>query len=336
MINHHASYKRPRREDVARKAGVSVATVSYVLNNRPKPIREETRARVLAAVQELGYKPHTLARSLKTGNTWAVGMVIPVVASPGLAYMASRVQDHLSRSGYQTIMANAHEDPGREEQLLDMLLSQPVDGIIACPASVYETNRFKRILATGTPLVFMDRFAHGVLTDCVTSDNAGATRQATDYLIRQGCRTILCLSYSLTASSAIERVEGYRQGLEAAGVVPDPAFTLIIRDPIGDIAEKVILDHIERHGLPDGILCTTQELGLHLTQAFRHQNIPLPEKRVVVFDADWAELLTPPVPVVRQNLGKIAVTAVELLLERLGGSTAAPQSVRVPAELIVY
>ena len=336
MNNHNSSYKRPRREDVARLAGVSVATVSYVLNNSPKPVADETRTRVLAAVEELGYKPHALARSLKTGSTCTVGVVIPVVASPGMAYMASKVQDELSHSGYQAIMANAHEDPEREEHLLEMLTSQPVDGMIVSPASIFETRRFERILKTGIPLVFMDRFARGVSADCVTSDNTGAARQAAAYLASQGCRKILCLSFSLTASSALERVDGYHQALLSAGLPVDPALTLVIRDPIGELAEKAVLEHVELHGLPDGVLCTTQELGLHFLQAFRHQNLPLPEKRVVVFDADWAELLSPPMPTVRQNLHEVAVTAVRLLLDRLNGSTEEPQTVRVPAELIVY
>jgi DNA-binding LacI/PurR family transcriptional regulator len=335
MNSRNTSYKRPRREDVARLAGVSVATVSYVLNNSPKPVTEETRKKILLAVQQLGYKPHGLARSLKTGNTCTIGLVIPVVASPGMAYMASIVQDELSRHGYQVIMGNAYEDPEREKNLLEVLSSQPVDGMIVTPSSLYETLRFDQIMEMGIPLVFMDRYVQGIHTDCVITDNSTATRRATEYLIGQGCTTILSLSYSTVASSALERMEGYRQALSAHGVPVNPDRILVIRDPNGDSMEKIILEHIDQYGVPDGILCTTQELGLHFVRALQHRGIPIPEKKVVIFDADWAELLSPPIPVIRQDLQNMALTTVQLLLDRLNGNTDPPKVIRYPAELIV-
>ncbi|HMD88588.1 MAG TPA: LacI family DNA-binding transcriptional regulator [Anaerolineaceae bacterium] len=329
------SNKRPRREDVARLAGVSVATVSYVLNNSPKPVAEETRNKILLAIQQLGYRPHGLARSLKTGNTCTIGLVIPVIASPGMAYMASIVQDELSRHGYQVIMGNAYEDPDRENNLLEILISQPVDGMIVTPASVYETSRFNQIINMGIPLVFMDRYVQGIQTDCVVTDNLTAAYNATEYLIGQGCSTILSLSYSTVASSAQERMEGYHNALSAHGMRINPDQMLVIRDPNGDSMEKVIKEHIDRYGVPDGILCTTQELGLHFVRALQTQGIPIPPKKVVIFDADWAELLSPPIPIIQQNLQSMALTAVQFLLNRLNGNTDPPKVIRIPAEMIV-
>lgn len=335
MITKNSTYKRPRREDVARLAGVSVATVSYVLNHSPKPVAEETRSKVLSAVKQLGYQPHGLARSLKTGSTLTIGLVIPVIASPGLAYMASKVQDELARKGYQAVMANSHEDPGMEELLLDKLVSQPVDGMIVSPASVHEARRFERIQEMGIPLVFMDRYVNGVEADRVATESRGAARTAAGYLLDQGCRNTLCLSYSHVASSAIERVEGYREALAARGA-DHQAQVLVIRDPEGETAEQALLEHFDRSGIPDGILCTTQELGIQLVRAFRHRGLPLPENKVVIFDADWGEVLNPPIPVIKQNLLQIALTSVRLMLERLQGSTDDPQTILYPAELIRY
>ena len=334
MNSKNSSYKRPRREDVARLAGVSVATVSYVLNNSPKPVTEETRRKILLAIQQLGYKPHALARSLKTGNTCTIGLIIPVVASPGMAYMASIVQDELSRHGYQVIMGSTYEDPERENNLLEMLSSQPVDGMIVTPASFYETRRFEQLIEMGIPLIFMDRYVQDVQADCVVTDNFSATREATEYLISQGCTTILSLSYSTVASSALERLAGYRQALSAHGITENPDQILVIRDPNGDSMEKVIFDHIDQFGVADGILCTTQELGIHFVRVLQHSGISIPKKKVVIFDADWAELLNPPIPIIKQDLQKVAMTAVQLLLDRLKGSTDSPKIIRYPAEMI--
>ncbi len=336
MNSKKSSYKRPRREDVARLAGVSVATVSYVINNSPKPIADSTRRKVLSAIEQLGYKPHALARSLKTGNSCTIGLVIPVVASSGMAYMASIVQDELFHHGYRVIMANSHEDPEREKNLLEALTSQLVDGMIVTPASQYESRRFEQILQTGTPLVFMDRYAQGINADRVTTNNLAATQRATEYLIAQGCSKLLTLSYSSVASSALERVEGYRQALLAHGIPINQDQILVIRDPNGDSIEKTVLEYIDLHGFPDSVLCTTQELGIHCVRALQHRGIPIPENKVVIFDADWAELLTPPIPVIKQDLHNMALTAVRLLIERLNGSTKPPEVILLNAEMIIY
>jgi DNA-binding LacI/PurR family transcriptional regulator len=321
---------------VARLAGVSSATVSYVLNNSPKPVTEETRKKVLLAVQQLGYKPHAFARGLKTGNTCTIGLVIPVVASSGMAYLASIVQDELLLHGYQVIMANAHEDPEREKDLLEVLSAQPVDGMIVSPASLYETRRFDQIIDFGIPLVFMDRYAQGVNADRVTTDNISATRYATNYLIGQGCQKILILSFSMVASSALERLDGFRQAMSMQGIPVETNQILVIRDPNGDSIERTVLEHIGHHGFPDGVLCTTQELGINFVRALQHQGIPIPNKKVVIFDADWAELLSPPIPVIKQNLHSMASTAVRLLIDRLNGSAYPPQVILCEAEKIHY
>ncbi len=320
---------------MARLAGVSVATVSYVLNDSPKPISVETRQRVLEAIRQLDYKPHAIARSLKTGSTSSIGLVISALASPGMAFMANKVQDELLKHGYQAIIANTHESSENEANMLDLLTSQPVDGLIVSPASIHERSRFEKIINLGIPLVFMDRYVAGLHADIVATNNIQAAKAATEYLLQQECRQILCLSYSATASSALERVEGYRKGLEAQGLRPDEDRILVVQDPDNDPIEKAYVNHIHTFGEPDGVLCTTQELGIGFMRMLRRRGGTIPGQKIVVFDADWAELLTPPVPVVRQDLVSIAITAVRLMIERLAGSSSSPRSIYYDATLVV-
>ena len=133
--------KRPTRNDVARLAGVSVATVSYVINNGPRPVSEETRARVLGAVQQLSYRPHAIARSLKTGRTHTVGLLIPTLLSPGFAYLINEVEDCLAQHDYTLVLASSHENGERERRVLDVMASQSIDGLLFTPSTARQRDQ---------------------------------------------------------------------------------------------------------------------------------------------------------------------------------------------------
>jgi DNA-binding LacI/PurR family transcriptional regulator len=327
--------KRPTRSDVAKLSGVSVATVSYVVNKGPKKVSEETRQRVLQAIKKLDYRPNLIARSLKTRRTHIIGLVIPTIASPGMALMANIVHEMLLQHGYVVTIANTREDCGVESSALDLMLSQSVVGLIICPTACQESDALKRLKRHGVPIVFMDRHIPGFQADAVMTDNVKCTRQATDYLIRQGCRRILCISFSKRASSAIDRVEGYKQALQASGIALDPVMVLVVEDPTGMRAEQAFLAHIDTVGLPDGILCTTQEIGISVVKGLRRQGIPFSRQNLVVFDAEWAKLLELPLPVVEQRLSNVAEGAVRLLLLRLDGDESPFQMISVDAQLLV-
>ena len=327
--------RRPTRSDVAKLCGVSVATVSYVVNNGPKKVSEETRQRVLQTIKKLDYRPNLIARSLKTRRTHIIGLVIPTIASPGMALMASIVHETLLQHGYVVIIANTREDCGVESNALDLMLAQSVVGLIICPASCQESEALKRLKHHGVPIVFMDRHIPGYQADAVMTDNIKCTRQATAYLIRQGCHHILCISFSRRASSAIDRVDGFKQALQTRGIALDPEMVLVVEDPTGMRAEQAFLAHIDAFGLPDGILCTTQEIGISVLKGLRRQDIPFSRQNLVVFDAEWAKLLELPVPVVEQRLSNVADAAVRLLLGRLDGNESPFQMISVDAQLIV-
>jgi LacI family transcriptional regulator len=330
--------KRPTRDDVAKLAGVSVATVSYVINNGPRPVSEGTRARVLEAVEQLGYRPHAIARSLKTGRTRTVGLLIPTLLSPGFAYLINEVEDCLAGHDYALVLASSHEDGDRESRVLNVMLSQSIDGLLYTPSSARLRDRVVQLINDGVPVVFVDRYIPGVPADTVMTDNVKAGRQATEHLIQQGCRHIVCVSFSHEASAAVDRVEGYRQALRRHGLPVDEKMVLVIPDPGGEAGMSALLEYSDRYGLPDGIMCNNQTHTIGVLKALRQRSVRVGDQVAVIggfFVSPWDALLDPPLPLVNQDLQRMARQAVEFLMQRLRGDNSPPRTVLLDPELIV-
>jgi LacI family transcriptional regulator len=329
--------KRPTRYDVARLAGVSVATVSYVVNGGPAHVSDETRQRVLHAIEQLGYRPHAIARSLKTGRTRTVGLLIPTLLSPGFAYLINEVEDCLASHSYALLLASSHENGERERQVLDVLVSQSVDGLLFTPSSARCRQRVVQVISDGLPVVFLDRYIPDVPADTVMTDNVEAGRQATECLIRQGRRRIVCISFSDEASAALDRVEGYRQALCQHGLPVDERMILVVPDPSGEASMSALLKYRADFGLPDGILCTNQTHTIGVMKVLRQWGIRIPDQVAVVggfFVSPWDTLLEPPLTLVNQDMRLMACKAVEFLMQRLQGCDLPPRTLLLEPEIM--
>ena len=329
------SIKRPTRNDVAAYAGVSVATISYVVNNGPRTVSDETRQRVLEAIKALGYRPHAIARSLKTGNTHTVGLLVQSLIPTFIARLINAVEDSLAKCGYGLILASTHEDCERERQMLQVLADQSIDGLLYIPTTCSNDDIVMRLIEQGLPVVFMDRYIPGVPADAVMTDNVSASKQAVEYLIQQGCQKIICLSFSKEASSALERIEGYRQAIEEHGDHYNKQNVLLIRYAKGESVEPALLAYIDTFGMPDGILCTTDSFVIETMKTLRQRSIKIPDQVRLVggFDrAEWSSLLDPPIPFLLQDFNLIAQRAVEFLMERIDGKEYAPRMELITAE----
>jgi LacI family transcriptional regulator len=327
--------KRPTRNDVAAYAGVSVATVSYVVNNGPRTVSEETRQRVLEAIKALGYRPHAIARSLKTGNTQTIGLLVQSLIPTFIAHLVNAVEDSLAKWGYGLILASTHEDCDRERHMLQVLADQSIDGLLYIPTTCANSDIVTRLIEQGLPVVFMDRCIAGVPADAVMTDNVCAAKTAVEYLIQQGCQKIVCLSFSKEASSALERIEGYRQAIEEHGLGYDNQNVLLIRYAKGESVEPALLAYIDKFGIPDGILCTTDSFVIETMKTLRQCSIKVPDQVRLVggFDrAEWSSLLEPPIPFIMQDFELIAQRAVEFLMERIDGKEYAPRTELISAE----
>jgi LacI family transcriptional regulator len=330
--------KRPTRDDVARVAGVSVATVSYVVNNGPRRVSHRARTRVVRAIDELGYRPHAIARSLRTGNTRTVGLLIPTLISPGLAHLTNAVEDCLASHNYALVLASSHEDIEREGRILDVFAGQSIDGLLFTPTGSQVSGPLRRLMEQGMPVVFLDRCIPGVPADAVMTDNVRAGRQATELLIGQGCRRILCVCFSRVASSDLDRVEGYRQALREHNLAVDEDMILVIPDPSGEDVNLVLETYLEASPWPEGILCTSQMQTVSVVKSLRQRAIRIPDQVAVVggfFVSPWDILIEPPLPLVSQDLEGMASQAVELMMQRLRGDDQPPRTVLLDTELVL-
>jgi len=330
--------KRPTRADVAKLAGVSVATVSYVVNDGPRPVAEETRKRVLAAINELGYRPHAIARSLKTGSTQTVALLAQNLVQSFIGYLVNAVEENLARHNYGLILASSQEDPEREKRMLNVLASQSIDGLLYIPVSNHDGDYVSALIEEGIPVVFLDRYIPGVPADVVMTDNIAAAKTITNHLLEQGCQHIICLSFSDEASSALDRVEGYQQALRERGLPVTESRTLVTPYMTDWAIDQVLTEYMNDQGLPDGILCTTDDFVVRTIKVLKKRGIRIPEQVKVAggfVQCPWNELLESPVPIVHQNFEAMARQAVEFLVDRLEGDDSPPRTALIEAEFIL-
>lgn len=320
---------------MARLANVSEATVSNVFNGGSKPVSQKTRVQVLEVARILGYRPDLIARSLKTGKTNTIGLTIPIISSPMLSSLTNVVHESALEKGYTVFVVNTYENPKLETDAFDRLIAQSVDGLIACPVSDRGSDALRAFVEHGIPVVCLDRYVTDTVTDIVATDNVNCSEQATRYLIEQGCQRILCISFSRHASSALDRVKGFASALNQYGLPFKESQLLLIEDPTGNTTADRFAAYLDNHGLPDGILCTTQEIGMGVVRAFKQRNINFPARRMVIFDAEWATLMNPPIPMIEQKSREMAETAVQFLMARINGDTSLCRKLLLDARLVI-
>jgi LacI family transcriptional regulator len=312
--------------DVASRAGVSLKTVSRVINGEPG-VAATTAVRVGDAIEELGFQRNDLARSLRQGvSSSTLGLVIEDVANPFYSAIAQAVEAAARERGYLLITASCEEDPDRERELVGALQRRRVDALLLVPAS-----REHSYLADGTPVVFLDRPPVGLEADCVLLDNLGGARQAVEHLLARGHERIAMIGDTAELYTAGERLAGYREALEAAGV---PVREELIRLGTHDAAqaERVVRELL---ALPDeqrptALFAGNNRNAVGALRALRDETRGL---ALIGFDDfELADLLE--VTVVRHDSQQMGAHAAALAFERLDGADHPARRVVVPTELV--
>ncbi|MEK6347245.1 MAG: LacI family DNA-binding transcriptional regulator [Burkholderia sp.] len=278
-------------QDVARHAGVSVSTVSNVLNGRTDQMRQDTLARVQAAMDALQYRPSTLARQLKTGQTPLVGLLVPSIANPMYGYIAREVETLAQeRYGHRVLIGNTYRDPLKEASFFEDLLSQGVRRVIVI-SSLADERHLETAAERGMVVVSYDRRAtDGERTriDHVTPDNFGAARMATRHLIAHGHTQLAYATLAGMTLSRRDKIDGFlaaaaEAGLAASARVLDSGHV----DEYGDsmiaqngleLARRLALD-AER---PSGIVAVNDLMALGLMAGLREAGLRVPEDISVV------------------------------------------------------
>jgi len=320
---------------VARRAGVSLATVSRVLNHNPN-VRESTRDKVLEAVRELCYQPNLLASALMTKQTRTIGLLVPDISNPYFAELCRSVEDACNERGFSTFICNTDERIDREERQISLLRQKGVDGMIF--ASALEGNEnVQRLISSGYPIVLLSRGLDGLPVDQVTVDDFEGGLMATRYLLGLGHRRIALLSGPLRSTPGLYRKKGYEAALEHAGVTVDldlidsGDFTV----QAGALMAERLLQRVRP--LPTAIFAGNDLIAIGAMKVLRRHGIAVPEAMSIVgYDHTLlAEVVDPPLTSVEQPISLMGARAVELLADRLGGRRDQPVKVVLPPHLVV-
>jgi LacI family transcriptional regulator len=322
--------RRPTMVDVARVAGVSLKTVSRVINNAPN-VQPELIERVLAAVAELGFRRNDIARNLRSGQTTAtIGLVIEEIANPFYSTIASAVAEVASQHETLLITASSEEDPGREEQLLRDLCARRVDGLIVVPAG-FDHAYLRPEVEMGLAVVFLDRPAGGLLADTVLLDNRGGARVAVERLVADGHRRVAILFDSVRVYTMRERLDGAREALAAAGLPYDPE---LVREGVKDpaTAAAAVSAMLDAANPPTAFFGTNNRITVGILQElWRRRN----DAALVGFDDfELAHLMPRPLSVVGYDTRALGLQAAELLFNRIAGDREWPRTVVLPTELL--
>jgi LacI family transcriptional regulator len=306
--------------DLAAEAGVSVATVSRVLNGTGN-VDAALRQRVVAAAARLAYRPNGVARSLRLQRTTTLGAVIPSITNPYFTDAVRAMQDAAAAHGYTLLVANSDRDPAKEEAALTTLLDRRVDGVVLVSAAgdPRPSPALRALLESGTPLVAVDRALPSLDLDRVLVDTRAGARDAVAHLAARGRRRIALIAGPPTISTAAEKLAGYRDGLTGAGLPFDPALVLPGDYTLesGETQAAALLDLSPR---PDAVLIANNLMSLGALRVLLRRDADVPAGLAVVGydDVPWTEAVRPALTVVAQPTYDLGRRAVELLVWRLG------------------
>ncbi len=318
-------------KDVAKASKVSYQTVSRAVNDLPG-INAATRERVLKIAGELGYRRNGLAGSLRTNRSRAIGIVVSDIENTFFAEAVQAAETDARSRGYSVLLATSNEDLGREQEAVRALVERRVDGLIVAP-SEGDHDYLVRDLPSGLPLVAINRAIPEYPSGAVLLDNIKAARQATEVLIQRGHRRVGALIGDLTLMTSRERLKGFEEALHAGGAQRHGQWIRQagLRRDTGRRAALELFGQTNRptalftssNMLTEGALLALRDLGLR-------QGIDV---EIAGFDLGYAELLNPPVPVMRQPTYEIGRKAVGLLIDLVEGIRS-PTEMRLGAKLV--
>ena len=328
-----------RMKDIAEDLGLSVVTISKVLRNH-QDISSETRERVLKRIKELGYRPNWAARSLVTGKSYLMGLVVPDLLHPFFAEVAKGATRVLRTRGYSLVLSSSEEDPDLEKKEIEDLLGRGLDAFIIASAQT-GVETFKQIEAQGKPYVLVDRKINHLAAPFVGINDREVGRIATEHLCAIGCRRIAYIGGQVT-SPAVGRLEGYREALADANRKVNESY--IMRRAHGDDSSDVsgyeamkLLLRLAQ--LPDGVFCYNDPMAMGAMKAIVESGKRIPEDIAIVGCGNvlYSSLLRIPLSSIDQQSQTIGERAAKLALAIVEGKQEAhrPKTILMNPKLIV-
>ena len=318
--------------DVARESGVSVFTVSAVVNNKSH-VGKVLREKVEAAIRKLSYRPNLLARSLAKQKTHTIGMIVPDIGNPFFPSVVRGAEDAAQKHGYNLLLCNSDDSIDKEEKAVELLLSKRVDGILLTKAAEdFHPSVRQMIKQVNTPFVLVMRTYPKLTKDAVITDDYHGAYEAVSHLARAGRKRIALISGPLKVSNAKERWQGFVDALKAEGLPFE-------RDLVIEGDYRIESGYRAGHSVfsrrPDGIYVANYLMTVGLLKAAEEMGLHCPEEFGLVSfdDYPWLGIFRPRLTTVELPKHQLGTEAVELLLRRISGDTSKPVLIKLQPEL---
>ncbi|MDQ0392059.1 LacI family DNA-binding transcriptional regulator [Labrys monachus] len=346
MDNEFTARRAVTVADVARAAQVSKAAAARALGGYGS-VSDAVKQRVLEAAGRLDYRPNELARTMATGRSGTIGVIVGDIENPFFGSAVRGISDLAAASGFDVILSNSSETPSAEKASTRVFLAKRVDGLIVAPATMHDGAHLADALGQGCPLVLLDRDVPGLPVDVALIDDQAAAREATGLLIASGHRR---LAY-ITATSVVDgrysdtgqivlttvqnRIAGFREAAAAAGLAESD---LRIRLGASTTAQsqEILLELLRAPDRPTAILSSDSKIALEVFRAARAVGLAVPrDLSLITFDdAGWTSAVSPTVTVVSQPSYRLGYAAARMLIERIGGDKSAPRRCVLETALI--
>ncbi|CAI8815848.1 HTH-type transcriptional repressor PurR [Pseudomonas sp. IT-P12] len=317
-------------KDVAALAGISYTTVSHVVN-KTRPVSEEVRVKVEAAIKSLDYVPSAVARSLKAKTTATIGLLVPNSLNPYFAELARGIEDYCERNGYCVILCNSDDNPDKQRSYLRVLLEKRIDGLIVASAGG-DAGLAEGLAGVRTPMVIVDRGLQGVNTDLVRIDHEYGAYLATRHLLELGHRDIATIGGPAGTSVAQMRLAGYRRALQEAGV--EVSRERVLESDFTSTGGYTAAATLLEKNPPTAIFAGNDMIGFGVLRAAAERNIRVPaELSVIGFDdIQMSRYVYPALTTVGQSILQLGEMAAGVLLRRIAKpDTAIDQRIVTPS-----
>ena len=315
-------------KDVAQAAGVSITTVSHVVNGSRR-VSDRLTQRVLEAMEALDYRPNILARSLRLGETKTLGLVIPDNSNLFFAEMARSIEDTGYRNGYSVILCNSDGDVEKQQSYVRLLVDKQVDGMVFI-SSGESSEDLQYLTDEGIEVVIVDRDVPNMPVDVILLDNEQAGYEATRYLIDLGHRLIACVTGPSQLTPSAQRVNGYRRALQEAGIAFNPDY-LTGGDFQLDGGEQATGRLLALDPRPSAVFVCNDMMAIGAIRGARNLGLGIPQDLSVIGfdDIALATAIYPALTTMAQPIAEMARIATELLIERIQGQVTGEKRQRI-------
>ena len=316
--------KRVTLKDVAKAAGVGLASASYAVN-RTGSLGDDTRVHILKIAEELGYRQNLAAKAARTGKTGAIGLVVPDMTNPFFPSLAQSVVQRARQNSYSVFVTDTEGDQGQEAEVIRQLIDRGVDGIVWFP--VNDENSIGKI-SRDIPMIVLDRTVKGF--ECIQADYADGGRQACEYLMEIGHRNIGIIAGPLDVRSMRDRCEAAKEAIQTSG-----SLAFFVENAFSTELSKSVADAVAAKQAT-ALFCGSDLIAIGVMRHARQCGIQIPEMLSIVGfdDIPWAEYCTPGLSTIEMPVDEMAREAVDAVIRKIDGESDANRRVVFGVSLI--